>query len=140
MNLYATFASGILNHLVLSGQLNKPSTMAFGLTSVPPTQNSIVEVTNAGAYARQAYAPNAFPSTNNWDFNNILSGIAYNRSQVTFPVATLAWGMVSGAFIADSATYGAGNVLYYTTLTTPKDIGVNDQFYVPASGATIRFS
>lgn len=140
MNIYHTYASGILNHIFLSGTIGKPATIAFGLTSTPPTQNSITEVTNAGAYARQALDPNSFPSTNNWDFPNILSGIVYNRVIVTFPVATAAWGYVSSAFLADSASYGGGNVLFYTTLTTPKDIGVNDQFYVPQSGAQCRFS
>ncbi len=79
MNLFATFASGLLNHIMLSGQINKPATLAFGLTSTPPTLNSITEVTNAGAYARQSLAPNGFPTPNNWSFPNILSGIVYNR-------------------------------------------------------------
>lgn len=139
MNLYAGFASGILTNYVLSGVWGKPNDMAFGLTTVPPANNSITEVANAGNYSRQRYAANS-GATFNWDYPTFLSGIAYNRSPVYFGVASAAWGMVSGAFIADSATYGLGNVLYYCTLSTPKDIQINDQFYIPASGASIRFS
>lgn len=140
MNMYSTFASGVLNQYVLSGTLNKPATMAFGLTTVAPTLNSITEVANAAGYARQSYGPNTVATTY-WDYNIPLTGgFAVNRSPIYFPVCTAAIGMTSGCFIADSASYGAGNILWYATLATPKDLQINDQFYIPASGASIRFS
>ena len=141
MNMYSTFASGVLNQYVLSGTLNKPAGLYFGLTTVVPTLNSVTEVPNQAGYARQQYGPNT-NSTTYWDYNIPLTGgFAVNRSPIYFPVLTApGLGMVSGAFIADSATYGAGNILFYTSLATPKDLEVNDQFYIPQSGVSIRFS
>lgn len=143
MNIYNTYASGILNHIFGTGILSKPATLAFGLTSIPPTNSQVTEVANAGGYARQALTFNsvAFSATNaNWSFPTLLSGTVYNNLQITFPIVTSPLGMVSGAFIADNAGYGLGNILFYTSLTTPKDLQLNDQFYIPISGAAIRFS
>ena len=137
MNMCATFVSGILNQYVLSGTLNKPATMAFGLTTVPPNANSITEVPNTAGYARQSYGPNTVSQTF-WDYNIVLTG-AYNRSPISFPPCTAAIGMVSGFFIADSATYGAGSNLWFGTLPTPTDLQINNQLVIPASGALIRF-
>ncbi len=141
MNMFATFASGVLNQYVLSGTLNKPATMAFGLTTVVPTLNQVTEVANVAGYARQSYGPNTVGTTF-WDYNIPLTGgFAVNRSPIFFPVLTApGLGMVSGCFIADNAGYGLGNILWYGTLPTPKDLQVSDQFYIPASGASIRFS
>ncbi len=142
MNLYNSSASGLVNHFLGSGVFSKPTGIAFGLTTVPPTNNSITEVANAAAYARQNYGQNTttFVAVNAlWSFPLELSGIAYNNNQVTFPVSTGAQGMVSGAFIADSSAYGGGNFLFYCNLATAKDIQVNDQFYIPISGAQVRF-
>ncbi len=140
MNMFATFASGVLNQYVLSGTLNKPAVLAFGLTTIIPTLNQVTEVANVGGYARQVYGPNTVANTF-WDYNVPLTGgFAVNRSPITFPIQTVALGMVSGAFIADSASYGAGNILWYGNLPTPKDLGINDAMYIPASGASIRFS
>ncbi len=110
MNLYNTYASGFVDLVFGSGLHTKPATLAFGLTTVPPTNTSITEVANANSYARQVLAPNStsFQAlTANWSFPILLSGISYNNTQITFPVSTGSWGNVSGAFISDSSAYGA---------------------------------
>jgi hypothetical protein len=141
MNIYNTFGSGLIDLVFGSGYHTKPATLAFGLTTTPPTNNSISEVANAAGYARQVLAPNtgAFGPGQNWNFPVVLSGIAYNNPPIYFPISTGSWGNVSGAFIADSASYGAGNILFYCTLSIPKDIELNDQFYIPSSGVSARF-
>jgi hypothetical protein len=145
MNLYYSYASSLLSLVCGTGVEGKPATLAFGLTSVAPTNNSITEVSNVGAYARQALAPNSagvpFSGVNsNWNFPTpIISGICYNNLQITFPVVTASIGMVSGAFIADTTTYNAGRNLFYTTLPIAKDLEVNDQLYLPISGVQLRF-
>lgn len=142
MNIYYPYASGLLDLVFGSGFHTKPATLAFGLTTIPPTNTQITEVANANGYARQVLAPNTVPFSGvnaNWSYPVLLSGIAYNNSQITFPISLGSWGNISGAFIADSASYGAGNIMFYTTLATPKDIEINDQFYIPVSGAQIRF-
>jgi hypothetical protein len=136
-NMSAYLASGIMmNFFKGSPAFVFPSTLAFALTSTPPTNTTYVEVPNVGGYARQVLNS----GTGNWSFPYPNSGIVYNNPQVTFPIATASWGFVSGCVLVDNATYGSGNMLFYTTLGTPKDIGVNDQFYAPASGITCRIS
>lgn len=142
MNLFHSSASGLINHFLGSGVFSKPAAIAFALTTFPPTNVSATEVANANGYARQNYGQNStsFGAVNAlWSFPLEASGLAYNNNQITFPVATGPWGMVSGAFIVDSASYGAGSDLFYCTLAAPKDIQVNDQFYIPVSGAAVRF-
>lgn len=142
MNLFNVTASGLINHFLGNGTFSKPSGIAFGLTTVPPTNSSITEVANANGYARQNYGQNtgSFTAGNAlWSFPVEGSGIAYNNNQINFPVSTGAQGMISGAFISDSSAYGGGNILFYCTLVAAKDIGVNDQFYIPTSGAQVRF-
>lgn len=142
MNLSASTASGLLNHFLGNGTFAKPSGIAFGLTTIPPTNVSITEVPNANAYARQNYGqnPGAFNAGNAlWSFPIENSGIGYNNQQITFPVSTGSYGMVSGCFVADSSAYGGGNTLFYGNLAIAKDIEVNDQFYIPISGAQVRF-
>lgn len=142
MNLFNSTASGLITHFLGSGVFVKPSGIAFGLTTTPPTNSSITEVANANAYARQNYGQNTGPfnAVNAlWSFPLEGSGIAYNNNQVNFPVSTGAQGMVSGAFISDSSAYGGGNTLFYCTLSAAKDIQLNDQFYIPVSGAQVRF-
>jgi hypothetical protein len=141
MNLFLPTASSLVNHFVGNGTYSKPSGIAFGLTSIPPTNQSISEIANAAGYTRVNYGQNAgaFGVGGLWSFPNLASGIAYNNNQINFPTCTGSWGMVSGAFIADSSAYGGGATLAYCTLATAKDIELNDQFYIPVSGAAVRF-
>lgn len=138
-NMAAYLSSGIMMAIFKSPGSITPATLAFALTSTPPTVNSYTEITNANAYARQSLPSGS--TGQNWSFAYPNSGMVFNNPVVTFPVCTTAdWGWVSGCVLMDSASYGAGNMLFYTTLTTPKYIGVNDQFYIPASGSSSRVS
>lgn len=47
------------------------------------------------------------------------------------------WGVVFGTMVLDSATYGAGNALIWTALTTPKTVNNGDpQPTFPAASFT----
>jgi len=93
---------------------------------------TFTEVANAGGYTREALNP----STTNWAATNAAasttnpssgtSGTTSNNSAITFPAPTANWGVIFGAVICDSATYGAGNVLAYGALTTPKTVNNGD--------------
>jgi hypothetical protein len=69
----------------------------------------------------------------------LASGITYNNNQISFPVATAEYGNVSGIAICDTTVYGAGNVYFAGSLTTPKFIGNGDQLVVAVSGLSVEW-
>lgn len=137
--LYTTAQSGFMYEIFYNqpwrytGSVNSPTGIFIGLTSIPPTNTSITELAVSN-YARQPMGT----GTVNWSYPYANSGLMVNRNQVNFPVAAASWGWVSGAFLADDGY--AGNVLFFATLGTPKEITTNDQFYIPQSGCTVRMS
>jgi hypothetical protein len=88
------------------------------------------------------------------------SGTAYSRQNVTFAnattvagtttsttsatvtwtTATADWGTVTALAIMDSATAGAGNVLFYGNLLTAKLIENGDTFQVSSSNLTVTLA
>lgn len=132
-NLSNYAASGLLTHLFRTSSFTKPGTLAIALAT--GTLNGGMngglggnEVPNAGAYARQTLNP----LDANWaaiTFTNG-SGTTSNTPAINFPTATAPWGGVNITDIAiiDSATYGAGNLLWFGKLTVPKTIGTGDTF------------
>lgn len=91
---------------------------------------SITEVANAGAYARVTLNPSA----SNWKGTGNetsgasagTSGTGKNNATITFASPTANWGLIFGFFLADSATYGAANILIWSALTTPKNVNNGD--------------
>lgn len=137
-----TMEAFLASHVFGTGTFSKPATIAIALTSTPPTDTdtgaSSRELADTGAYARQAHA-NGAGAENRWTDPVAADGIVYNLgSPITFPVATAAWGWVSGVLITDNTTHGAGNALVHGTLTTPKYIDTNDQLVINASGIQIQ--
>jgi len=91
------------------------------------TGSMTYEVSGTGtAYARQAIT-----------FASASGGVSANDATVTFPVATASYGTVTHVAITDSATRAAGNILYYSAVTTAKAIDTSDQFQVTAGNLTI---
>jgi len=130
----------LASHIFGSGTLSKPSVIAIALTKNTPddtdTGASSKELANSGAYARQSLNPSA----TNWTDPVGVGGVCYNLSVLTFPTATANWGWVSGVLICDSATYGAGNAWAHGSLSTPKNIDINDRLEIPVSGIAVTFA
>ncbi len=126
--------SGLLNWLFRSNSNNfsRPNVLAVALTRNVPNESdngsNMNEIANAGSYARVSLgAPtNATWTEVNQDASS--SGTLDNVSAITFPVATADWGWASGMAIVTSGVYGAGEILMFGALPTPKLIQVNDQF------------
>jgi hypothetical protein len=82
------------------------------------------EVSGAGtAYARQQVVAASWTRTNN---------VVVNAADINFPVATAAWGTVTHGAVIDSATLGAGNILWHGALAASKTIDTDDQFRILA--------
>lgn len=128
----------IRKHIFRTGSFTKPVFLYLALTSGVPTDSSTGaacgELNNLGAYARQALNP----LDANWSADNTTAGTTYNNTAFTFPQATANWGWVSGCVIVDSGTFGTGNILYWGSLTNPRDVQNTDQFTVPISGVSVQ--
>jgi hypothetical protein len=95
-------------------------------TSNPGKADTGTELSSAGgtAYLRQVLyfgAPSA------------VSGIetVSITADVTFPVATTDWGSITHFAVKDSATSGAGNLLWYGELTSPVTVNTGERFVLP---------
>jgi hypothetical protein len=88
------------------------------------------EVGNAYSYSRTAVT-----------FGSASSGSASNSSAVEFAAASGGnWGTVTCAAVMDSATHGAGNVLFYGELAVSKTVTDGDTFRIDSSQLTISLA
>jgi hypothetical protein len=84
------------------------------------TGATVTECANANNYARKAHAAWVAAS----------GGASSNNGDITFNAPSGSWGLVTAAFLADSATHGAGNILFYENTITEQ---------TPTSGDTVKF-
>ncbi len=120
----------VMNHVFRDTTYSKPSVIAIALTTNLPSDGqtgaTIPEVANSGSYARvNLCAPG---TTCNAQFTHSTSGVLTNTNLISFTAASADWGMVSGVAICDSATHGAGNVLWHGALTVARDVRNGDTF------------
>jgi hypothetical protein len=111
-------------HLFRTATMSKPTVIAVALHTADPTDAGTgAEVANAGGYARVTRAP----LDANWTAASATDGNTDNAAAITFPAPVGAnWGVVTHFAIWDSLTYGAGNLICYGALTTPKTINDGD--------------
>lgn len=138
LSVFATFVhaqalsdyaeNSIITHIFRTGSFTKPSVLAVALGTAC-SDSSFTEISQTGSYARVA----ANPSDSNWAATNGTNGQTSNVNTITFPQATADWNggsAISYFAVYDSASYGAGNLIFCTALTTPRVI---------SSGATASF-
>jgi hypothetical protein len=85
--------------------------------------------TSGSAYSRKAIT-----------FDAAASGSSASAATVTFDTATGNWGTITCIAVMDGTTAGAGNVLFYGEVTTPKTIETGDTFQVSQGNLTISLS
>jgi hypothetical protein len=127
-------------HIFRTGSFTKPSVLAIALLTAAPNDAStgatITEVANSNGYARQTLNP----LDANWSAASSTDGLTDNVSAITFPTATGSWGTITHVAILDSATHGAGNVLFYGTLAVSKTVSSGDVFKFNAGDLDITFA
>lgn len=127
-------------HVFRTATFTKPTVLAIALCTAAPTDAStgatITEVANAGAYARQTLNP----LDANWTAPDTTGGLTDNASAITFPAATANWGTVTHVAICSSATWGAGDVYLYGTLTVSKVVNSGDTFKFNIGDLDITFA
>jgi hypothetical protein len=126
----------LIDHVFRGVSYTAPSGLYIGLlTAAPSDSGGGTEVGTSGTnYARASLAP----STGNWAATNGAttttnpssgtSGTTSNNSAITFnaPSGRTNWGNITHVGVYDSATVGAGNLLFWCALTTPKNVNSGD--------------
>lgn len=136
--------SGLLMHVFRAETFPKPATLAVAVTLGVPTDAqtgaTLNEVGNANGYARVTLGAPSNSLWSNTNFAGVGSGQIHNTAAISFPQCITAnWGTVSGVAVVDNATYGAGSVLVWGSLSTPKNVTVGDTLSFPSGALVIEF-
>lgn len=119
MSLTAYLQKKLGDHALAIASYTMPS-VHLGIFSNSPGENgSLSGEISGGSYARVALTAKMGAADGT-------TGISQNTSAATFPVPTAAWGTAAFLGILDSATLGAGNVLWYTQMTNPRVVNNGD--------------
>ena len=131
--------SGLLNHFFRTSAYTRPTQIAIGLTTNPPSDSdpgtTSKEVGDGIGYTRQLIAQD----NANWT-NPTLAGLIENVNAVSFGPASADWGMVSGVVILDNNGHGSGNILFHGTLSVARDVRSGDTFNFAAGEIDITFA
>lgn len=116
----------LLDHTLRNTTFTQPATVYSALfTTAPSDSTGGTEVTQASSgYTRVATT-----------FVTAAAGSATNSSSFVFPTWAAAVTVIGWALM-DTVTHGAGNVLYYTTITTVAYV-TGDQATIATGGITI---
>jgi len=134
----------LLTHIFRTSSFTKPTVLSIALLTTGAaetddgqfTTGTGVEVPNSNSYARQTLNP----LDANWsDPSAGTQGETDNLSEIAFPQASGSWGTIVAIAICDSATYDAGNMLLYGTLTASKAVGSGDTFKFAIGDLNIAF-
>lgn len=121
----------VLDHCLGDGSFTMPAAVYLALCTVVPTDASTgatITEANYTGYARKQIAAS--------DLSAASSGSKTNSSAITFADCTAGSSTIVGFAILDSGTTGAGNVLYWGTVTS-KTIDTSNTPPTVAVGALV---
>lgn len=118
---------------ITTTQANKLADFLFGRTAYTPEPTyyiglSTTPISASGVGATEPQTGNyaRIPLSNDKNqFTVAANGLVQNVVQLEFPESTTPWGTITTVFVADSATVGGGNVLYYDTLQMPRTVATS---------------
>lgn len=117
MSIANYLEAAILNAVFRNTTYTSPAIVYLALYTADPTDADTGTEVTGGAYARQAVAFGAPTQV-------VGKGTISNTGIVTFPTATVDWGMVTHVGVRDALT--AGNLLYSGPVTTARAIFSGD--------------
>ena len=125
----------ILDYNLGSTAYSVPSTIYMGLSTGAVTiSGGAPAEPSGGSYSRVAITND----TSNW--NTASLGLKTNKTAITFPESTTAWGTITYIFFADQIGTGAGNILYFEQLPINKIVQVNTTVYFAIGAVTIQMT
>jgi hypothetical protein len=139
-NISNYLANALLDFAFRNQSFSSPSTyvgLATANLSDSSTGATANELAATNAYARRQVNANGGASPT-WDLAS--GGMVDNGAAVSLTTATGAWSAFTAAFVADSATNGAGNVLLYDNSVTPNTVGSGDTVRFTAGNLALRFA
>jgi hypothetical protein len=120
--------TALINHIFRTSSFTQPAVIAVALCTAAPDDTStgatITEVANSNDYSRVSVGR----GDSVWAATSGTDGTTSNSAAITFTAASGSWGTVTHVAIVDSASWGAGNVLFYGQLSVPKTITSGDVF------------
>lgn len=133
MNMSNYLADKLLNQVFRNTAYTRPAKIYLALYTSNPTAADTGQEVSGGGYARQEVTFGA-PTTENHSIYHPTTGqqvtvpkrTIKNSADLILPTATADWGQVTHVGIRDAET--GGNLLYFGTLETPRNILVNDIF------------
>ena len=127
-------------HIFRTATFTKPTVLAVALctaaTADANTGATITEVPDATGYARQTLNP----LDANWSAVSATDGIVKNLAAITFTASGGDWGSITHFAICDSATWGAGNMLFHGVLASAKTINDGDSLVFPIDSIICTFA
>lgn len=115
------FENALLNRIFRGATYTFPTSLWIGLHTVAPTDSTGGTEVSGNGYARKEVVAN---TTNFTEATGVNSGTTSNATVITFDQATGLWNTVVSVGIYDAQT--GGNLLAYSTLSTPKLIDNGD--------------
>lgn len=103
----------ILDHVMSDGAFTEPANIYMALCTATPTDASTGATITEANYT--GYARTEILAT---DLSAAAAGSKTNSAAITFPACTAGDDTIIGFVIVDSATIGAGNILYWGTVTS----------------------
>ncbi|MCQ4363136.1 hypothetical protein KQR54_18730 [Mycobacterium gordonae] len=110
--------TAILNAVFRNLAFTSPAIVYLALYTADPTEADTGTEVSGGAYARQAVTFGAPSQVSN-------RATISNTADITFPVASAAWGTITHIGIRSAST--AGNLLYFGPVINVRSILANDQ-------------
>ncbi len=122
----------VLEHLMGKTSMTMPATVYAALCTVVPTDASTGATITEANYT--TYARKQIQAT---DLNAAAAGVITNANAITFAACTGGSSTIIGIAIVDNGTIGAGNVLYWGTVTSKVIDTNNTPPTIAAAGLSI---
>lgn len=111
--------NSMINAALRATPYTSPIAVYLALFTVSPTVGGGGTEVTGGSYARQPIIWTA-----------PINGQSSNVADALFPVASAAWGTIVAFGVYDASS--GGNLLYFNTLSTPRNVQINDQVRFPS--------
>ena len=130
----------ILDHVLGEGARNFTSPANLYVALFTETGSGTLANLEAGVLTDEISTSGSAYSRQGINFSAAVNGTAASDGTVTFSTATSNWGTVTAVAVVDSATAGAGNVLFYGNLSVAKLIETGDTFQIATTNLTVSLA
>jgi hypothetical protein len=127
MHMSNYLETALINGTLRNIQYTVPSTVYLALYTSNPTEAGTGTETTYGGYARQEVT-----------FSAPTNGVTSNSADIIFPGVASGTPTITHVGIRDALT--GGNLLYYSSLSSPKSLTIGKQFIITAGQLTVTLA